>query len=67
MLAWVAEGVKITMQENENMSHEHDNDENHDAAHEDNDVAAHAPEHNGDHLRCFLDGNSLIPNGRYLF
>lgn len=36
------------MQENENISHEHDDDENHTPDHEDNDALEHADEHNGD-------------------
>ncbi|MDE0485029.1 MAG: cbb3-type cytochrome c oxidase subunit I [Candidatus Poribacteria bacterium] len=36
------------MQENENMSHEHDDDENHDHAHDDNDTMQHTHEHDDD-------------------
>ena len=36
------------MQENENMSHEHDDDENHDHAHDDNDTIEHTHEHDDD-------------------
>jgi len=36
------------MQENENMSHEHDDDEHHDHAHDDNDTIEHTHEHDDD-------------------
>ena len=36
------------MQDNENMSHEHDDDEHHDHAHDDNDTIEHTHEHDDD-------------------
>ena len=55
------------MQENENISHEHDDDEHHDHAHDDNDTIEHTHEHDDDEHHAHPDHHEESFIRKYIF